>query len=37
MLASGILGYSSETLESIAENGAGAVVTKSIGLKPRVG
>ena len=37
MLASGILGYSSETLESIAENGAGAVVTKSIGLKPRAG
>lgn len=37
MLASGILGYSSETLESIAEGGAGAVVTKSVGLKPRRG
>jgi dihydroorotate dehydrogenase (NAD+) catalytic subunit len=37
MLASGILGYSAETLESIAENGAGAVVTKSVGLKPRNG
>jgi dihydroorotate dehydrogenase (NAD+) catalytic subunit len=37
MLASGILGYSAETLESIAESGAGAVVTKSIGLKPRDG
>lgn len=37
MLASGILGYSSETLESIVEGGAGAVVTKSVGLKPREG
>ena len=37
MLASGILGYSAETLGSIAAGGAGAVITKSIGLKPRVG
>ncbi len=37
MLASGILGYSADTLESIAEGGAGAVVTKSVGLKPRKG
>jgi len=37
MLASGILGYSAETLESIVEGGAGAVVTKSVGSKPRVG
>ncbi len=37
MLASGILGYSSETLENIAEGGAGAIVTKSVGLKPRAG
>ncbi len=37
MLASGILGYSAETLESIVEDGAGAVVTKSVGLKPRAG
>jgi len=37
MLASGILGYSAETLENIVEGGAGAVVTKSVGLKPRVG
>jgi dihydroorotate dehydrogenase (NAD+) catalytic subunit len=37
MLASGILGYSAETMEEIAKSGAGAVVTKSIGLKPRVG
>jgi dihydroorotate dehydrogenase (NAD+) catalytic subunit len=37
ILASGILGYSAETLESIAKSGAGAVVTKSVGLKPRRG
>jgi dihydroorotate dehydrogenase (NAD+) catalytic subunit len=37
ILASGILGYSAETLESIVKGGAGAVVTKSVGLKPRVG
>ncbi|MBX5328574.1 MAG: dihydroorotate dehydrogenase [Candidatus Bathyarchaeota archaeon] len=37
ILASGILGYSAETLESIVAGGAGAVVTKSVGLKPRVG
>jgi len=37
MLASGILGYSAETLGSIAAGGAGADITKSIGLKPRVG
>ncbi len=37
MLASGILGYSAETLESVVEGGAGAVVTKSVGLKPRTG
>jgi len=37
MLASGILGYSAQTLESIAKSGAGAIVTKSVGLKPRRG
>ena len=37
MLASGILGYSAETLKSIVDGGAGAVVTKSVGLKPRSG
>ena len=37
MLASGILGYSAETLKSIVEGGAGAVVTKSVGIKPRDG
>ena len=37
MLASGILGYTAQTLQSIVDGGAGAVVTKSIGLKPRKG
>jgi dihydroorotate dehydrogenase (NAD+) catalytic subunit len=37
MLASGILGYTAETLKTIVEGGAGAVVTKSVGLKPRKG
>ncbi len=37
MLASGILGYSAATLENIVEGGAGAVVTKSVGLAPRKG
>jgi dihydroorotate dehydrogenase (NAD+) catalytic subunit len=36
VLASGILGYSAESLESIVE-GAGAVVSKSIGQTPRIG
>lgn len=37
MLASGILGYSAETFETIARSGAGGIVTKSVGLKPREG
>jgi dihydroorotate dehydrogenase (NAD+) catalytic subunit len=37
MLASGILGYAAETLEIIERGGAGAVVTKSFGVKPRKG
>jgi dihydroorotate dehydrogenase (NAD+) catalytic subunit len=37
MLASGILGYSAEMLNALAKGGAGAVVTKSVGLKPREG
>ena len=37
VLASGILGYSSESLETVVEGGAGAVVTKSIGQKARTG
>jgi dihydroorotate dehydrogenase (NAD+) catalytic subunit len=36
-LASGILGYTGDSLQLIAENGAGAVVTKSVGVSPRVG
>ena len=37
ILASGILGYSAESLHRVAKGGAGAVVTKSIGIEPRVG
>ena len=37
MLASGILGLSAESLSTIVTGGAGAIVTKSIGLKPRKG
>jgi dihydroorotate dehydrogenase (NAD+) catalytic subunit len=37
ILASGILGYSSESFRRVAKGGAGAVVTKSVGLEPRVG
>jgi len=37
MLAAGILGISSASLREVIRNGAGAVVTKSVGLKPRVG
>jgi len=37
MLAAGILGMTSLSLRRVAEAGAGAVVTKSVGLKPRRG
>jgi len=37
MLASGILGLSAETLGYIVKSGAGAIVTKSVGIKPRKG
>jgi dihydroorotate dehydrogenase (NAD+) catalytic subunit len=37
MLAAGILGMTGLTLKRVAEAGAGAVVTKSLGLKPRSG
>ncbi|MGQ9507378.1 MAG: dihydroorotate dehydrogenase [Candidatus Bathycorpusculaceae bacterium] len=37
MLASGILGYTTETFKNIADGGAGAIITKSVGLKPRSG
>jgi len=37
MLAAGILGMSGSSLKRVAKAGAGAVITKSMGLKPRVG
>jgi dihydroorotate dehydrogenase (NAD+) catalytic subunit len=37
MLSSGILGYSAQTWVDIEKAGAGAIVTKSVGLKPREG
>ena len=37
ILASGILGYSAESLNRVAKGGAGAVVTKSVSVDPRVG
>lgn len=37
MLASGILGTTSEIMKRVAKAGAGAIVTKSVGLKPRRG
>jgi dihydroorotate dehydrogenase (NAD+) catalytic subunit len=37
MLASGILGYTGLSLKSVIEAGAGAVVTKSMGMEPRTG
>ena len=37
MLASGVLGYSTESLQRVVRGGAGAVVTKSVGVEPRVG
>lgn len=36
-LASGVLGFSGESLKRVAEAGAGAVVTKSVGVNPRPG
>ena len=37
VLASGILGYSGDSLIAVQENGAGAVITKSVGVSPRPG
>ena len=37
MLASGVLGYSAESMHRVIKGGAGAVVTKSVGLQPRTG
>lgn len=31
------MGYSAESMDRIAKSGAGAVVTKSVGVKPRIG
>jgi len=36
-LASGILGYTADSLKMIERHGAGAVVTKSVGVTPRLG
>ncbi len=37
MLASGILGYTIGSFQRLVEGGVGAIVTKSIGLKSRIG
>ncbi len=37
MLAAGILGYTGLSMKNVIEAGAGAVVTKTIGQKPRIG
>jgi dihydroorotate dehydrogenase (NAD+) catalytic subunit len=37
ILASGILGYTAESLQRTVEGGAGAVVTKSVGAEARMG
>jgi len=37
VLASGVLGVTRASLETVAENGAGAVTTKSLSLEPRKG
>jgi dihydroorotate dehydrogenase (NAD+) catalytic subunit len=37
ILASGILGFSTDSLNRVAKGGAGAVVTKSVGISPRTG
>ncbi len=37
ILASGILGYTAESMLQIVKSGAGAVVSKSVGLEPRMG
>ena len=37
ILASGILGYSAESMHRVVKGGAGAVVTKSVGIEPRMG
>lgn len=36
-LASGILGYTGDSMQRVADAGAGAIVTKSVGVEPRPG
>ena len=36
-LASGVMGYTGESMQRIAQAGAGAVITKSVGVEPRPG
>ena len=36
ILAAGILGYTGLSMKSVIEAGAGAVVTKTMGLEPRI-
>src|SRR3990172_9147753 len=36
-LASGVLGYSGDSMQRIAEAGAGAIVTKSVGVEAQPG
>lgn len=37
ILASGILGYTGDSFKEVADKGAGAIVTKSVGVSPRGG
>jgi len=37
ILASGVLGFTAESLSRVAKGGAGAVVSKSVGMEPRGG
>jgi len=37
MLASGVLGYSAESMHRVVKAGAGAVVSKTVGVEPRMG
>jgi dihydroorotate dehydrogenase (NAD+) catalytic subunit len=37
VLASGVMGYTGKSMQRIAKAGAGAIVTKSVGVKPRPG
>lgn len=37
ILASGVLGYSAESMRRVVKAGAGAVVSKTVGVEPRIG